>query len=61
MWEFYLAGSQACFELGQHVNFQFQLAKRVGVVPITRNYIAEREAQLRAAEERAVSYPLAGE
>jgi len=61
MWEFYLAGSQACFDLGQHVNFQFQLAKRVGVVPMTRNYIAEREAQLRAAEERAVPYPLAGE
>jgi cyclopropane-fatty-acyl-phospholipid synthase len=61
MWEFYLAGSQACFELGQHVNFQFQLAKRVGAVPITRNYIAEREAQLRLHEERAISYPLAGE
>lgn len=61
MWEFYLAGSEACFALGQHVNFQFQLTKRVGVVPMTRNYIAEREAQLRAHEQRAISYPLAGE
>ena len=61
MWEFYLAGSEACFTLGQHVNFQFQLTKRVGVVPMTRNYIAEREAQLRAHEQRAISYPLAGE
>jgi cyclopropane-fatty-acyl-phospholipid synthase len=47
MWEFYLTGSEACFRLGQHVNCQFQLVKKVGVVPMTRTYIAEREEALR--------------
>ena len=31
--------------------FQIQLAKRQDVVPLTRDYIAEREAALREREE----------
>jgi cyclopropane-fatty-acyl-phospholipid synthase len=32
------------------MNFQIQLTKRQGVVPITRDYIAHEEARLRARE-----------
>jgi cyclopropane-fatty-acyl-phospholipid synthase len=52
MWEFYLAASEATFRFEDTVVFQIQLAKRNDVVPPTRNYIAEREASLRAAERR---------
>jgi cyclopropane-fatty-acyl-phospholipid synthase len=61
MWEFYLTSSEACFRLGQHVNCQFQLAKKVGVAPMTRNYIAERESALRALESRGPNLRMAGE
>ncbi len=62
MWEFYLAGSEACFRLGQHVNCQFQLTKKVGVVPMTRSYIAERERALRSREKTgAEDLRMAGE
>ncbi len=61
MWEFYLAGSEACFRLGQHVNCQFQLAKKVGVVPMTRSYMTAREQALRSREEAPQDLRLAGE
>ncbi len=61
MWEFYLTSSEACFRLGQNVNFQFQLTKRVGIVPMTRDYIAEREERLRQIEQQQMAYSLAGE
>jgi cyclopropane-fatty-acyl-phospholipid synthase len=32
------------------MNFQIQLARRQGVVPITRDYIARAETRLRAIE-----------
>jgi cyclopropane-fatty-acyl-phospholipid synthase len=32
------------------MNFQIQLTKRQGVVPMTRDYIADTEAKLRARE-----------
>jgi cyclopropane-fatty-acyl-phospholipid synthase len=50
MWEFYLAGSETSFRVDGHMVFQIQLAKRQDVVPRTRTYIAEREAQLRRRE-----------
>ena len=50
MWEFYLAGSEVSFRVYGHMVFQIQLAKRQDVVPRTRDYIAEREAQLRKRE-----------
>ncbi len=61
MWEFYLTASEACFRLGQHVNCQFQLTKRVGVVPMTRSYIAERERVLRSREDTRADLRMAGE
>ncbi|HYA71520.1 MAG TPA: cyclopropane-fatty-acyl-phospholipid synthase family protein [Roseiarcus sp.] len=50
MWEFYLAGSEVSFRVYGHMVFQIQLAKRQDVVPRTRDYVGEREAQLRKRE-----------
>jgi cyclopropane-fatty-acyl-phospholipid synthase len=50
MWEFYLAGSETSFRVDAHMVFQIQLAKRQEVVPLTRDYIPEREAELRRRE-----------
>ena len=62
MWEFYLASSEMAFRESDMVVFQIQVAKRKGVVPQTRDYIAREEARLRALD---TGYPaqmrLAGE
>lgn len=50
MWEFYLAGFEAAFRHGGLMVFQIQLAKRLDAVPLTRDYIAHREAALRLRE-----------
>jgi cyclopropane-fatty-acyl-phospholipid synthase len=50
MWEFYLAASEMAFRRQNMMVFQLQLAKRQGVVPITRDYIAQGEARLRSRE-----------
>jgi cyclopropane-fatty-acyl-phospholipid synthase len=50
MWEFYLASSEMAFRESDMVVFQIQMAKRKGVVPQTRDYIAQEEARLRALE-----------
>jgi cyclopropane-fatty-acyl-phospholipid synthase len=54
MWEFYLAGSETAFRIDAHMVFQIQLTKRQEVVPLTRDYIQEREAELRRREARSV-------
>ncbi len=62
MWEFYLAASEMSFREQNMMVMQFQLTKRQGVVPMTRDYIAGEEHRLRAVEGRR--YPplrLAGE
>jgi len=46
MWEFYLAASEASFRHDDLVVFQFQLAKKLDGLPITRGYIDEREDTL---------------
>ncbi|MEP9376905.1 cyclopropane-fatty-acyl-phospholipid synthase family protein [Aquabacter sp. CN5-332] len=62
MWEFYLAGSEMGFRHQGLMIFQIQLAKRQEAVPLTRDYIAEVEEKLRAAERRAATpLRLAGE
>jgi cyclopropane-fatty-acyl-phospholipid synthase len=62
MWEFYLAGSEMSFRKQNLMNFQIQLTKRQGVVPITRDYIAREEAKLRGTESsRQPRLQLAGE
>lgn len=53
MWEFYLAMSQTAFEYQDVAIFQVQLVKRQEAVPLTRDYIAVREASLREAERDA--------
>jgi cyclopropane-fatty-acyl-phospholipid synthase len=50
MWEFYLAGAEMGFRYGDHMNFQLQIAKRNDALPLTRDYIAESEARLAAAD-----------
>jgi cyclopropane-fatty-acyl-phospholipid synthase len=50
MWECYLAMSESAFRWQDAVIFQLQLARRNDVVPLTRDYIAEREATLEEAE-----------
>jgi cyclopropane-fatty-acyl-phospholipid synthase len=51
MWEFYLAASEMAFRKQNLMNFQIQLTRRQGVVPMTRGYIGREEARLRAAEQ----------
>jgi cyclopropane-fatty-acyl-phospholipid synthase len=58
MWECYLAMSESAFRWQDAVVFQLQLTKRNDVVPLTRDYIAEREAALREAESRALPMEL---
>jgi len=50
MWEFYLASSEMAFREQAMMVFQLQLSKRQGIVPITRDYIGQEEARLRAVE-----------
>jgi cyclopropane-fatty-acyl-phospholipid synthase len=50
MWEFYLASSEMAFRKQNMMNFQIQLTKRQGVVPMTRDYIGVEEAKLRGIE-----------
>ncbi|MGA7808619.1 class I SAM-dependent methyltransferase [Bradyrhizobium sp.] len=52
MWEFYLAASEMSFRKQNLMNFQIQLTKRQGVVPMTRDYVPQEEAKLRAREQR---------
>src|SRR5947208_1510297 len=50
MWECYLASSEMAFREQRMMVFQMQLAKRQGIVPMTRDYIAREESRLRARE-----------
>jgi cyclopropane-fatty-acyl-phospholipid synthase len=62
MWEFYLACSETAFRRQDMMVFQIQLAKRQGIVPITRDYISQAELRLRAREAgRRMPLRLAGE
>ena len=48
MWEFYLIVSEFSFRHGKHMNFQIQLTKTVDALPISRDYMVDRERELRA-------------
>ncbi len=62
MWEFYLAASEMAFRKQNLMNFQIQLAKCQHVVPMTRDYISDSEAKLRARElARRPRLKIAGE
>ncbi len=45
MWEYYLALSELSFRHGDHMIMQLQLTKRVDALPVTRDYMVERERQ----------------
>lgn len=44
MWEFYLAGSEMGFRYSGHMVMQFQLTRRLDVLPITRDYMLGKGA-----------------
>jgi len=46
MWEFYLASCEMNFRHGDLMVFQMQLAKRIDAVPLSRDYMFEREREL---------------
>jgi cyclopropane-fatty-acyl-phospholipid synthase len=50
MWEFYLAACESAFRHSGLMVFQIQIAKRQNAVPLTRDYIGQREAELRSKE-----------
>ncbi|QFR31970.1 cyclopropane-fatty-acyl-phospholipid synthase family protein [Ancylobacter sp. TS-1] len=52
MFEFYLASSEMAFRHQGMMVFQVQLARREGVVPLTRTYIAEAEKALKDMERQ---------
>ena len=43
MWEFYLAGAEMGFRYGRLVVFQFQMAKSLDALPLTRDYMLDSE------------------
>jgi cyclopropane-fatty-acyl-phospholipid synthase len=61
MWEFYLAGCESAFRYSGLMVFQIQIAKRQEAVPLTRDYISQREAALRAMDRSAPSLRVAAE
>lgn len=48
MWRFYLAGATAAFEAGGMCNYQIQYVRNRTTLPITRDYLGEREKALLA-------------
>jgi cyclopropane-fatty-acyl-phospholipid synthase len=48
MWRFYLAGATAAFEHGGMANYQIQFVRQRRALPLTRDYMAKAEQQLRA-------------
>ncbi len=48
MWCFYLAGAATVFEHGGMCNYQIQFTRDRRALPLTRDYMAERERQLLA-------------
>ncbi|WP_375290104.1 class I SAM-dependent methyltransferase [Qipengyuania sp.] len=50
MWLFYLAGAEQSFRHGTMVNWQLLYVKDRAAIPMTRDYIEEESARLRAAE-----------
>ena len=61
MWEFYLAGSETSFRYQNLLVFQILLAKKVGTIPLTRDYMLEEERRLKARDAGGYATRLAGE
>ena len=52
MWEFYLAGGVVAFESGSMCNYQLQYVRDRRALPITRDYMLEKELEYRAADTK---------
>jgi cyclopropane-fatty-acyl-phospholipid synthase len=50
MFEFYLSGSELAFRMNNHMNFQIQIIRQQEAVPLTRDYMLERERPFAFAE-----------
>ncbi|MEO7247811.1 MAG: cyclopropane-fatty-acyl-phospholipid synthase family protein [Novosphingobium sp.] len=50
MWQFYLVGCEQGFRSGNLVNFHVQTVKRLGNLPMTRDYIQQETARLSALD-----------
>ncbi|MGN6550760.1 MAG: class I SAM-dependent methyltransferase [Pararhizobium sp.] len=50
MWEFYLAASESAFRWQGLINFQIQITHKVGIVPMTRDYIPREEQRLKGLD-----------
>ncbi len=61
MWEYYLAGSETAFRYQGLVVFQVQLVKQIDALPLTRDYIAYAEQQLRERDAIDARPRMAGE
>ena len=61
MWEFYLAGSETSFRYQNLMVFQLQLTRKVGTLPLTREYMIEEERRLKARDAGSFAPRLAGE
>ncbi len=53
MWEFYLVGSELAFVNQGHMVFQMQMSRSLDAVPLTRDYIHDREHGGRAKADIA--------
>jgi cyclopropane-fatty-acyl-phospholipid synthase len=51
MWEFYLSTAEVAFRHGGQMNFQIQLTRERGALPITRDYMATAVRRLAALDE----------
>lgn len=54
MWQFYLAGALCAFKYGGLVNYQVQFAKNRHALPLTRDYMYERERAYRGDQMTGV-------
>jgi cyclopropane-fatty-acyl-phospholipid synthase len=56
MWRFYLVASEMTFRAGRQCVFQFQLARKVDSVPLTRDYLyPQRDARGDGVRQRPVA------
>jgi cyclopropane-fatty-acyl-phospholipid synthase len=53
-WELYLAGAEVSFRRMRQMVFQMQLARSIDAVPLTRDYVFERERLASRELERAI-------
>jgi cyclopropane-fatty-acyl-phospholipid synthase len=60
MWEYYLAGSECAFRYIGEVVFQIQVSKKVDSLPLTRDYILRKEAELRRRDGTSSGLRIAG-